>query len=108
MALRKDQTIYTGAFRNLKLQAFGFGQIIREAFTITIHQITCRPARWAARPQLSHGGHAWEGPTAQTVMDLVAADFEECISPFTPEPDRKGARPSLRSAADVAGDRKQA
>lgn len=108
MPLRKDQTIWSASFRNLKLKAWGFDQVIRETFVVSVYQESCKPERWAARPSLKHGGHAWSGPSAQNVMQTVAGDFEEQLSEWTREPDRKGARPDLRSGADVASDRRPA
>ena len=108
MSLRKDPTVYSAGFRNLKLNAFGFDQVIRESFSVTVYQVTCRPAKWAARPQLRHGSHDWSGPSAEHVQKLVAADFEEQLSPWVILPAALPAGPSLRSAADTAPARKEA
>lgn len=108
MSLRKNPTLYTATFENLKLNAFGFDQVIRESFAITVHQVTCKPERWAARPKLAHRGHQWEAGTAEAVMELVAADFEKQLTVWAPMPEPKEATPSLRSGADIPGDRRRA
>jgi len=108
MPIRKDTRIFTATFRNLKLKAFGVDNVIRESFAITVFQESCRPARWAARPKLSRGAHQWVGSTAAAVQELVAADFEECVSPWAEMPASRPASPSLRSGTDVPAPAKQA
>jgi len=108
MRIRKDTRIFTATFRNLKLHAFGVDQVIKESFAVSIYQVSCRPARWAARPQLSRGPHQWVGPSAAAVQELVASDFEECISPWVEMPASRPASPSLRSGTDVPAPAKQA
>lgn len=101
MSLRKDQTLYCATLRNLKLNAWGFDQVIPETFIVTVYQVSCKSAKWAARPQLAHGTHKWEAPSAAGVMRLVESDFEEKLTDWAPAPAAKPASPSLRSGADV-------
>jgi hypothetical protein len=108
MSLRKDPTLYTAVLRNLKLFAWGIDQVVRETFQVTVYQVTCRPQKWAARPVMSHNIHRWEGPSAEAVMQLVTADFEEMVTQWAVMPTPQPASPTLRSGADVAGDRRRA
>lgn len=108
MSLRKNQQLYWATFRNLKLQAWGIDQVIKGAFMITVYQVTCRPEKWAARPQMSRHVNKWEGPTAESVMQLVAKDFEFQDMEWEPSAAPRPATPSLRSATDISTGRKQA
>lgn len=108
MSLRKDQTCYSASFRNFKLFAWGFDQVIKESFIITIYQECCKPQRWAARPQMSRHGRQWRGPSAEEVMRMVESDFEEKLTDWFVVPDAKAPSPSLRSGADVSPDRRRA
>jgi hypothetical protein len=108
MPLRKDRRVYRANFRNLKLNAWGFDQVIKESFSISVFQASCSPERWEARPQLSRQKHEWTGASAAAVQAIVAADFEEQLCAWSEEPPRKAAQPSLRSGADVAQPSKEA
>lgn len=99
MSLRKDRTLYTARFRNLKLKAWGFNQVVKESFQVTVYQESCSPARWACRPQLTRQGHSWRGATAEDVMKLVTGDFETQESEWFgyTDPGVAVRKPSLRA-----------
>lgn len=73
----RNLTTYTARFSRLRLHAFGIQQVLEYETEVEIYQARVSPELWRARPVFSKGGHKWEAASAELLMDLIAADFEE-------------------------------
>jgi hypothetical protein len=82
MTKRRNQTIYRGRFRWLRLNAFGINNKIDWTGDIELYQARVSPELWRARPNFRHGSHVWEASSAELLMAIIEGDFNEEIKPF--------------------------
>ena len=78
----RNKTTYRATFSQLRLHAFGIDQTIDYTGEIEIYQARVSPEIWRARPTFRHGDHDWEAPSAERLMELIAADFEHVCKPW--------------------------
>jgi hypothetical protein len=73
----RNTTVYRAQFSGLKLSAFGIEQTLPWVVYIEIYQARVSPELWRGRPHFRRLGHAWEAASAESLMQLIASDFEE-------------------------------
>lgn len=84
MTKRRNKTIYRAQFGRLKLNAFGIANTIDWSGAVELYQARVSPELWRARPNFTHGAHKWEASSADGLMRIIEADFEETIKPWRP------------------------
>lgn len=94
---RKNLTTYRARFTGLKLNAFGFDQVVDFGDEIEVYQARANPELWKARPTFTRGGHTWEASSAEALMDIITRDFVGIVKPWRVWPGQMAqeSRPSL-------------
>lgn len=77
-----NNTTYSGRFARMKMKAFGIEQVLKFETEIELYQARSCPELWRARPHFENGLHKWEASSADELAAIVAADFEQMLSPF--------------------------
>ena len=78
----RNRTTYRATLSQMRMHAFGMEQVLDYTETIEIYQARVSPELWRARPTFSHGNHNWEAASADALMEIITADFEQVYRPW--------------------------
>ena len=80
----RNRTTYRATLSQMRMHAFGMAQVLDYTETVEIYQARVSPELWRARPTFSHGDHKWEASSADALIEIITADFEQVYRPWKP------------------------